>query len=252
MITTFTGRKGGVTKTTSSGHTAYALTSPGAESGASVLLVDTDAQHQCSSIFGLEPGMGLFNYLLTGANLAACVQVTRRKRLLLLPGSQMTIALVGALKAQIDAKQLLIGDIAARFRALANEVGHVVIDTPASGVLQEAAVLAADLVILPTGLERLDLESVPVTLGMVEALCPGKRVRILPALMDNRIADHKNHLRALRRQYGELVADPIHRRAAVAEALTEGKLIFETNPDCVVAQEYAALAQRIIDLKGEL
>lgn len=252
MIITFTGRKGGITKTTSSGHLAYALTSPSEAKGDAVLLVDTDPQHQCSSILGLAPGPGLFNYLMADMNLASCVQITaspavpQRRRLLLMPGSQKTIALVGALKAQLDAKQIQIADIARRFTLLAGEVDHVVIDTPASGILQEAAVLAADLVIIPTGLERLDMESVPATLAMIEALRPGQQVGILPTLMDNRIGDHRSNLEALRAQYPGQVFDPIHRRAAVGDAISMGRLIFETDPACVVAEEYTKLAGDVL------
>lgn len=262
MIITFTAKKGGVTKTTSSAHTAYALTSPGEKTGDAVLLVDTDPQSQCSSILGLEPGPGLFTYFMadgytTSLELAKCIAITasaevpQRRRLLLLPGSQKTVALVGALKAQLDARQLRLEEIAERFRALAGQVNHVVIDTPASGILQEAAVMAADLVIVPTGLERLDLEGVPATLGMVQALAPGKTVGILPSLMDARIGDHKANLKLLQTQYPGLVFDPIHRRAAVGDATSRGRLIFETDPACVVAGEYEAVARRLLGWRCE-
>ena len=211
MRITLVSTKGGVGKTTIAANLAAFV----ADAGFRVLLVDADVQPTLSSYYALReqaPG-GLFELFVAG-DTRRVISRTIIARLDIVvsndPTGQLPNVLLHAPDGRTRLKYLL-----ERFDT---HYDLVVIDTPGSlGALQDAAVLAGDLLISPLPPEMLSArEFSRGTLAMLDRLRPMERLQLpvppLYALL-NRV-DHTRNAgqiaAALRQQFLEAGGPPIH------------------------------------------
>lgn len=240
-------QKGGVGKTT----TAITLADGLARRGKQVLLIDLDPQGQSATALGLGPESGAF-YLLTmgdsapeNAFVRQWLRDTGRKNLRLIPGDQQTMAAQTVLNAQDKP----ISSIQQSIRRFGKDgVHYIIFDTaPSVGGIQERAVWASDLVIVPTATEFLSADGVGKVIQMLSILQNKKQWRgsllgILPTFYDEQTRESRTTHENLRQTFGESLLAPIHRATILRECAAEGQTIFEKDPDCRAAQEYQALA----------
>ena len=246
-IITVTNQKGGVAKTTTSISIAHGLAHPEPGHGAnSVVLVDLDQQGQCAIGLGQPPRSGVFDYLVGDLMLYNCLIATGRINLDLLPGNSRTKHADLIFRNEAGG----FDDLCAKLRFVA-DLGVLVLDTPTAGLLQEAALRIADVVVIPARCETLSVDSVHATLGLASRLNPDARQIILPTMFDKRLREHEYNLNILRDlardAVGVTVAAPIPARVAVAEAAADGRTIWEHNDPAliVVRDAYYALLSSI-------
>ena len=245
-IITIANQKGGVGKTTTAVTLAHGLAIQGRET----LLLDLDPQGQCASSLGLAHESGVFNLLAGGQTLRDVTRTTGRKGLTLIPGDKRT----ATAQIVLNAEGFDLGIIKNLLRpALRNGLDLVVIDTaPSVGGLQEAALFAADLVVIPTAADYLATEGVVRVLETIAALAKrgwsGVVLGVLPTFYDDVTRESQATLADLNEMVGQdLVLPPVHRATLLRECASEGKTIWEVDPKSRPAQEYAELVWRIKD-----
>src|SRR5512133_144212 len=170
-------QKGGVGKTTTAVSLAHGL----ALKGKQVLLIDLDPQGQSATSLGLRPEAGAF-YLLTMGDTAPenafvrqWIRNTGRENLFLIPGDQQTMAAQTVLNAQ-DKPISSIQQSIRRFGR--GSLHYIIFDTaPSVGGIQERAVWASDLVIIPTATEFLSADGVGKVIQMMALLQQKKQWR---------------------------------------------------------------------------
>ena len=250
-IVAVSNQKGGVGKTT----TAVSLAAGLAREGHEVLLVDLDPQGQCAITLGLKPEPGAFYLLTMGhspnetAFIRQYIRNTGRERLWLLAGDQTTMAAQTIINAE-NRPASCIRDSIARFTR--NGLRYIIIDTaPSVGGIQERAIWAADLVLIPTSTEYLSTDSVrKITETMIylqnEKSWQGALLGVLPTFFHDQLREHRAAMDDLRQGFGDRVLAPVHRSTTLSECPGESKTIFEKDPKSRSAQEYQALVDLVI------
>ena len=74
----------------------------------------------------------------------------------------------------------------------------------------------------------------------------GRILGILPTFYDEVTRESKATLADLKKRFGSLLLDPIHRATILRECAVEGKTIFELSPASRAAQQYAGLVQFVL------
>jgi chromosome partitioning protein len=245
-------QKGGVGKTTTTISIAHGL----AMRGKRVMIVDFDTQGQCATYLGLTQEPGVYNWLafplvdgnppMTIDHIRQWVRVTNRANLFILPGNPATAHIPGMVANEGH-------EIKRHFKKSLDPLTHagldyIIFDTPPSrGPIQEGAVWAADLVLIPTELEYGSMEGViamtRIMKRLVEDGWKGKLVGMLPTFVVGQI-EMEDGMRVLkggtndaRDQYKDLVSHfgedavlpPIHESVVFREAVAAGKTIYEMN-----------------------
>jgi len=245
-------QKGGVGKTTSTVTLAHGL----ALKNYNVLVVDLDPQGQCASHLGMAQESGVFNLLVMNnprPPLRDVVQTTGRNGLYLLPGNKRTASAQSLLTIEGYDKTAL-AQILGEPRFNSGRLHYIVLDTaPSAGGLQEMALYAADIVILPAAVDYLSLEGVAQILGTLKVLERPHPpvVRILPTFYDEVTRESAANLAGLRKRFGQTVLEPIHRAVALRECPSLGKTIFEHRQGSRAATEYASVVWEVINVSRE-
>jgi chromosome partitioning protein len=129
---------------------------------------------------------------------------------------------------------------------------YIIFDTaPSVGGIQERAVWASDLVIVPTATEFLSADGVSKVLLMMSILQEKKNWRgnllgILPTFYDEQTRESKATMENLTERFQTNLLSPIHRATILRECAAEGQTIFEADPLCRAAKEYLALTQLVL------
>lgn len=224
MIITVTSQKGGVGKSTTAVNLAAGLSR--VRQGP-VLLADLDPQGHAAASLGMDRGSGIFNVFVGEQMYPNCTRMLPRDRLpnlRLLPGDSRTKTVETVFRSEPDS----LMKAQAALYGLAAVMGTVVFDTAASGLLQEAAMLAADVVVMPTRTEALSVDGIEKNLAVLHKLRPNfGGYWILPVAYDERLREHRYQLSQLRSNYGGCVLAPVPSRTAVAEAQAYGLTIWE-------------------------
>jgi chromosome partitioning protein len=243
---TVANQKGGVGKTTTAVTLAHGL----ALRENTVLLVDLDPQGQCTSHLGMDQEECVFRLLCNlNSSIRDVVRATRYPNLFILPGNKRTTtaqALMGVEGHTTDHLATLLD--APEFNS--GKLHYIVMDTaPSAGIIQEMALYAADLVVIPSAVDFLALEGVNKIAQTIQALRKGDlpAVRVQPTFFDEVTKESRINLDLLHTHFDDLVLDPIHRAAALRECPPFGQTIFEHAPNSRAAVEYANLVLEVID-----
>lgn len=249
MIITIAASKGGTGKTTTAVSVAAKLAMDGGPARY-VMLIDYDPQGHCSIALGMDPTPGVFDFMVGNQELVNCRRFTRVDRLALLPGDSRTKTVDLVFRAETEPHRRVVENIQAVAR---DYVEHVVIDTPAAGLLQEAAIAAADVIIVPVRLEYLGVDGLNATLSLSGKLNPGVRTIVLPTQYDARLSEHKYNLGVLWALEGAEIAAPIPARVAVAEAVASGETIWTYKGRGIddVRTGYTWLVERIMEVRDD-
>lgn len=256
-VITIANQKGGVGKTTTVVNLAHALALMGKE----VLVIDLDPQGQVATFLGMEQGAGAFYLLSTAVDPSANplmvlrqqMRFSGRDRLYLIPGNPLT----NMAQTMLNASNAPVSVIRRMLTPLVNngKPDYILMDTaPSVGGIQERAVWAADLLIVPTLPDSSSLEGVQYMAGMVRELkgkgWPGVVAGILPTHYEERTRESRSSMDDLRKAFSPLVLEPISDRTALRDARSRGQTIFEYEPDSQPAAEYRRLAEVILRIEG--
>lgn len=251
-IITISNHKGGVGKTTTAAHLGQAL----ADAGKHVLLLDFDPQANLTIMFGAQRSDAA-SYLLTlglGQAETSLIQeliAPVRECMSLLPASA---GLSGA-QAQINASGRGIDwvrQVLQRF--LRHDLHYIIIDTnPSASGIQERAIWASDLLIIPTQTEALSVSGVGSMLKLSTILreqyaWPGRVLGVLPTMVrldgsNFMPREHRAALEEMRQSLGNLLLPVIPDRAAVKECCGRAQTLFEFDIENPAALAYQQLAK---------
>lgn len=244
MIIAISNQKGGVGKTTTAVTLAHGL----ALKGKQVLLVDLDPQGHSAIALGLSAEPGIFQWLVAERPIVEALRKAR-ENLHVLPGDIQTSyaqLLIGAQQRGIDYLQQKLKPL------MRNGLDYILMDTsPSVGGMQERALFAANLVIVPTAVDYLSADAVASTMNTmqrnVEHGWNGKAL-VLPTFYDAVTTESQQTLADLRETYGEIVLQPIHRATLLRECAAEGVTIWERDGDSRAGKEYARVLYALLEV----
>ena len=234
--------KGGTGKTTTSVNLAAGL----AERGQRVLLIDADPQGNVGVSLGVHGERSLYHVLVLGTPPKDCIVPVR-------DGLDVLTA-----DESLAAAEIFLAGRTARHRALkdrlapATEYDVVVLDcSPSLNLLNQNALVYADQILIPVSCDYLSLVGVQQVLRTVKHVNellhhPVSIQAVLPTFFDvrNRIA--RDSVATLKDHFGDRVTHPIRINTRLREAPMERRTIFEYAPDSHGAEDYAALADRLL------
>ena len=241
---TIANQKGGTGKTS----TTLTLAGLLAQRERHCLIVDFDPQGQCAVALGLTQEPGAFNLLVnTSFDIHQWIRPTGRQHLEIIPGDRTTATAQVVINAEnrgMDAIRTLLAPLRA-------EYDFILMDTaPSVGGIQERAIFAADLVLVPSATEFMSSDGLA---QMMEALkqmvkngWSGKLLGVLPTFFDEQTSESRETMKELQEHFGESLLPPIHRATILREAPAEGKLVYELDPQHRATREYYALSEYLI------
>lgn len=233
---TIANSKGGVGKTT----TAIAIAAGLAEQGRRTLLVDIDAQANCTQSLRLPPEAADSYSLLHGRH-GQPVEVAAN---LWAIGSTKDM-IAAADEIQTMKQGTAIATMLQPFRDLYE---FIVIDTPpATGLLTMNAILCADFVLIPLQASYLAAQGVGQLYELLQKIDRADAVGIVLTMYDKRKTLHRQIYEAIQRSFGGMVfSSTIRNNIAIAEAPATGRLLYDYAPKSNGAADYRALTAELL------
>jgi chromosome partitioning protein len=245
--------KGGVAKTTSSLSLAASLV----ETGKQVLLVDLDPQANLTLAMGIEnPRLSISNILLEAAQPSKVTLKTGIPGLDIIPSnSEMGLAerfLPMRKNFEISLRQSLRDSASNTIQNGSGFYDYVILDCPPYlGAVTHIALIAADLLIMPTQPEYFSIHALGNMMSFVRRVRsqynPHLTYRLLITLYDGRNRNHRTLSEQLRITFKEGVLETIISvDTKLRECPIAGLPIIYYAPHTRAATQYRALAQEII------
>ncbi len=244
--------KGGVAKTT----TAISLGAAMVETGLEVVLVDLDGQANLSLAFGIETGKTqntIVNVLLEAAPARSAVRETGIPRLDLIPATtEMSLE-----ERFLPIRQGYESTLAKALREEDWGYDYVILDCPPFlGVVTYNALMASDLLIMPTQAEFFSINALRNMMGLVRRVRaqgnPRLTYRLLLTMFDRRNRIHRTLSEQLRNTFGNGVLDTmIETDTKLRESPIAGLPIIYHAPKSRSALQYRALSQEILSYVKE-
>ena len=251
VVLAIANQKGGVGKTTTTVNLGSALSTQGIPT----LIVDMDPQGNATSSLGLEkkPGRGVYEPLLSGADLSERVLSTGRKNLWIVP-SELDLA---AAELELSAQNNYLIKLRSSINRLKNEYGLrcILIDCPPTlGLLSMNSLCAADHLLVTLQSEYLALEGLGQIIGVIEQLKSAganpdlSLGGIVMTMYDNRTKLSYEVWQEVINHYPDKVfRTAIPRTIRLSEAPSFGKTIFEYDSRSLGAQAYSAFTKEVIN-----
>jgi chromosome partitioning protein len=235
--------KGGVGKTTTAVNLAAGL----ARQGKSVLLIDVDTQGQVSRSLGCNPPTGLAE-VIAGEKTLDEAAYPAREQLWLLAGGRSLAGLKRLItRKDFGGEQTLVEGLA----EAEERYDFVVLDTaPGWDALSINVLFYTQDVVAPVSLEVMSLQSLLEfrrSLESIQHYRPELSLRyVVPTFFDRRVKKSAEILALLKSHYPTQYCVPIRYSVRLSEAPGYGQTIFEYAPQSPGAQDYQALAERIL------
>ena len=242
-------QRGGVAKTT----TAVTLARSFADKGKKVLLIDTDSQGSIRTILGLKPEFHLADFLIRNMAFRHCVVAACEN-----------VDVVCSNRDTTEAEVMLSSS---PFRELTferlfseHEAGYdvVLIDVaPSITLSQQCAMVYAQQVLVPVGMETLSLQGAVAAVNAAEALNKffkkGLNVRtvgMLPVMVDRRLALTGmvlDSLKQLSADTGVPILPVIRTDALVPKAARLKKFLADYDPSSKALADYNEAASLLLE-----
>jgi len=246
--------KGGVAKTTTTISLGAAL----AENGNKVLLIDLDTQANLSLAIGIEPiktNRTIANVLLESASISSCIHETAVPGLDIIPSnSEMGMAerfLPIKLNFEQTIQKIFETD------SSTNDYQFILMDCPPFlGAVTTNAMVASDLLLIPTQAEYFSIYSLKNLMAMVRRIRsqynPHLTYRLLITMYDRRNRTHRTLCEQLRSSFTSGVFETvINTDTKLRECPIAGVPITFHAPKSRAALEYRALSQEILEYAKE-
>ncbi len=252
-IITIANQKGGVGKTTTALSLAHGL----ARAGKQTLLIDLDPQGQSAVSLGMPQAPGAYYLLMMQPGgpvdfVRQQVRPTGRENLWIIPGDTTT----NAAQTVINAEQRGLDCIRQAVDPFTrNGLQYILFDTaPSVGGIQERAIFAADLVIVPTACEFLALDGLKKITEMMQKMraekgWQGTLAGVLPTFYDTQTRESRASYADMQQGFNGRVLTPIHRATVLRECAAEGLTIFEKGARSRAAQEYGQVVKALLQTK---
>ncbi|MDD2942338.1 MAG: ParA family protein [bacterium] len=243
-------QKGGVGKTTTTANLGAGLSSLGKK----VLLIDLDAQANLSAHFGVltdedDKSRSIYEVLRYGAKMSDVIKEVT---------ANIDIAPASLL---LSAADLELGGVIGRESLLREALQEVVdnydfilIDCPPSlGLLSLNGLVASNKVLIPVQSEFLALHGVRQLLDTIDRVRSAYNQRlvvggVLICLHDSRRRLSRSVAETVRDYFSDLVFNTVVRtNVALAEAPARGCSIFDYDNRSTGSEDYASLAQEVIE-----
>lgn len=246
-------QRGGVSKTT----TTTTLAREFADRGQRVLVIDTDPQGSVSSILGLRPTHGLYNFVIEKLRFDDCI-VTVSENLHVLCSNRETTKV----------ETILMGNVAREhaFTQIFGQVDQsydvVLIDvSPSITLLQTCAMVYAERVLIPIAMDTLSFQGAMASIEASKSLnkllkANIQTVGLLPVMVDRRLAMTATvieGLEGLSKGTKIPMLPAIRTDQTVTKAARAGKFLADFDPRCKAAEDYHAVTDELAKLfKDEL
>ena len=239
--------KGGVAKTT----TALSLGAALAEKGKSVLLVDLDPQANLTMSLGFKPAKlqhTIADLLMGDGSLDQVKQATDLEDISLLPASQELLMTEQFLRVRQNHELILRDHLEAD-----PDPSFILLDCPPTlGVTTRSALVAADLLIIPTQAEFYSASALHNVLDLIRQIRassnPNLRYRLLLTMLDRRNRIHRTLFEQIRRTFGPAVFETvIEVDTRLRESPIFGQPISAYAPNSRGAEQYRTLGEEMME-----
>lgn len=241
-------QRGGVAKTT----TAVTLARCFADSGKKVLLIDTDSQGSVRTILGLKPEFHLADFLVRNIAFSECITEA-------CPNVDVVCSNRDTTEAEVTLSNSPFRELTFErmFSEHEGQYDVVLIDVaPSITLSQQCAMVYAQRVIVPVGMETLSLQGAVAAVNAAEALNKffkkGLDVRtagLLPVMVDRRLALTAmvlDSLKQLSQDTGVPLLPIIRTDSAVPKAARMRRFLADFDPNSKALADYTEAANQLL------